>query len=133
MSAPTADRKATGVFSPGRAEIPQRTLRTDNWLKSPIWTDLGLAAIVIYATARAFMQDHFYVEQYNYLTPFYSPCVVNYDAATGSGCPEGDRLRLRRHALRRRDLDPGPVNRTPKTSSNPAAAFVAAGFLLFVH
>ncbi|MGZ8747462.1 MAG: hypothetical protein ACXWZ2_10680, partial [Mycobacterium sp.] len=29
MSAPTADRKATGVFSPGRAEIPQRTLRTD--------------------------------------------------------------------------------------------------------
>jgi hypothetical protein len=89
VSAPTADRKATGVFSPGRAEIPQRTLRTDNWLKSPIWTDLGFAAFVIYATARAFMQDHFYVAQYNYLTPFYSPCVVNYNEATGSGCPEG--------------------------------------------
>ena len=31
VSAPTADRKATGVFSPSRAEIPQRTLRTDRW------------------------------------------------------------------------------------------------------
>ena len=89
MSAPAANRPKTGVFSPGRAQIPQRTLRTDNWLKAPIWTDLGFAAFVIYATVRAFMQDHFYVEQYNYLTPFYSPCVVNYDAATGSGCPAG--------------------------------------------
>lgn len=89
MSAPTADRRATGVFSAGRAQIAQRTLRTDNWLKAPIWTDLGFAAFVIYATVRAFMQDHFYVEQYNYLTPFYSPCVVNFNEATGSGCPAG--------------------------------------------
>ena len=87
MSAPATNRpgQGTGVFSPTRAAIPQKTLRTDNWLKAPIWTDLGFAAFVIYATARAFMQDHFYVEKYNYLTPFYSPCVVNYDAATGSG------------------------------------------------
>ncbi|BBZ35820.1 hypothetical protein [Mycolicibacterium confluentis] len=89
MSAPTADRSKTGVFSATRAKIPQKTLRTDSWLKSPILTNLGFAAFLIYATARAFMQDHFYVEQYNYLTPFYSPCVVNYDPATGSGCPEG--------------------------------------------
>ncbi|AFM15073.1 hypothetical protein Mycch_0248 [Mycolicibacterium chubuense NBB4] len=75
MSAPTADRKATGVFSPGRAQISARTLRTDNWLKSPIVTDLGFAAFLIYATVRAFMQDYYYVPQYHYLTPFYSPCV----------------------------------------------------------
>ena len=75
MSAPTADRKATGVFSAGRAQISQRTFRTDNWLKSPIVTDLGFAAFVIYATVRAFQRDHFFVADYHYLTPFYSPCL----------------------------------------------------------
>jgi hypothetical protein len=61
MSAPTANRRGTGVFSPGRAEIPQKTLRTDNWWKSPILTDLGFAAFLIYATVRAFQRDHFFV------------------------------------------------------------------------
>ncbi|MDT5016165.1 MAG: hypothetical protein QOD39_2325 [Mycobacterium sp.] len=75
MSAPTADRKATGVFSPSRAEIPQRTLRTDRWWQSPLIVDLGFAAFVIYATVRAFLQNNYYVAEYNYLTPFYSPCV----------------------------------------------------------
>ncbi|MDT7731805.1 MAG: hypothetical protein QOK45_2058, partial [Mycobacterium sp.] len=75
MSAPTADRKATGVFSPSRAQIPQRTLRTDRWWQSPLVVDLGFAAFVIYATVRAFLQNNYYVAQYHYLTPFYSPCV----------------------------------------------------------
>ncbi len=75
MSAPATNRPKTGVFSPGRAQIPQRTLRTDNWLKAPIWTDLGFAAFVIYATVRAFQRDYFFVPQYHYLTPFYSPCL----------------------------------------------------------
>jgi len=75
VSAPTADRKATGVFSPSRAQIPQRTLRTDRWWQSPLIVDLGFAAFVIYATVRAFLQNNYYVAAYNYLTPFYSPCV----------------------------------------------------------
>ena len=75
MSAPADNRPGTGVFSPTRAQIPQRTLRTDNWLKSPILIDLGFAAFVIYATVRAFQRDHFYVADYHYLTPFYSPCL----------------------------------------------------------
>ena len=75
VSAPTADHEATGVFSPTRAEIPQRTLRTDRWWQSPLIVDLGFAAFVIYATVRAFLQNNYYVEAYNYLTPFYSPCV----------------------------------------------------------
>ena len=75
MSAPTAKRPSTGVFSPTRAQIPQRTLRSDNWLKSPVVTDLGFAAFIVYATVRAFMRDHFFVPQYHYLTPFYSPCL----------------------------------------------------------
>jgi len=78
LSAPTADRSepgGTGVFSPTRAQISQRTLRTDSWWKSPLITDLGFAAFVIYATVRAFMQKDYYVAEYHYLTPFYSPCI----------------------------------------------------------
>jgi hypothetical protein len=71
----TADRPGTGVFSPTRAEIPQRTLRTDRWWQSPLIVDLGFAAFVIYATVRAFLQNNYYVPAYHYLTPFYSPCV----------------------------------------------------------
>src|SRR6476469_11087443 len=77
MSAPATNRpgNGTGVFAPTRAAILQRTLRTDSWLKSPILTDLGFAAFVIYATVRAFMQKWYYVADYHYLTPFYSPCL----------------------------------------------------------
>ncbi|GAT10874.1 hypothetical protein H7I77_06655 [Mycolicibacterium novocastrense] len=86
MSAPTADRKATGVFSPSRAEIPQRTLRTDRWWQSPLIVNLGFAAFLIYATVRAFMQKWYYVADYHYLTPFYSPCLAKWNEAEQSGC-----------------------------------------------
>ncbi|MBV9513229.1 MAG: hypothetical protein JO280_04155 [Mycobacteriaceae bacterium] len=78
MSAPTTKREATdatGVFSPTRAELPQRTLRTDKWWLPTVWTDLGFAAFVIYATVRAFLGTNYWVADYHYLTPFYSPCV----------------------------------------------------------
>lgn len=75
MSAPTADREGTGVFSAGRAQIPQRTLRTDRWWVPTVLTNLGLAAFVIYATVRAFWGSAYWVADYHYLTPFYSPCV----------------------------------------------------------
>ena len=42
---------------------------------SPLRIDLGFAAFLIYATVRAFQQNYFYVAEYHYLTPFYSPCV----------------------------------------------------------
>ena len=42
---------------------------------SPLRVDLGFAAFVIYATARAFQKAYFFVPKYHYLTPFYSPCV----------------------------------------------------------
>ena len=75
MSAPATERTATGVFSPTRAELPQRTLRRDVWWWPSLLTDLGLAAFVIYATTRAFWGSAYFVPQYRYLTPFYSPCV----------------------------------------------------------
>jgi hypothetical protein len=75
VSAPTADRKATGVFSPSRAQIPERTLRTDRWWMPTVLTNLGLAAFLIYGLIRASWQSAYYVADYHYLTPFYSPCV----------------------------------------------------------
>lgn len=84
MSAPTANRPATGVFSPTRAQLPRRTLRTDRWWMPIFWTDLGLSVFIVYATIRAFWGSAYYVEKYHYLTPFYSPCV-------SASCVEGAR------------------------------------------
>jgi hypothetical protein len=75
MSAPTSNRPATGVFLATRAQIPQRTLRTDRWWLPTVLTNLGLATFVIYATVRAFWGSAYWVDKYHYLTPFYSPCV----------------------------------------------------------
>src|SRR5256885_1828466 len=47
MTAPTTQGEATGVFSATRAEVPQRTLRTDKWWLPTLWTNLGFAAFVI--------------------------------------------------------------------------------------
>jgi hypothetical protein len=73
MSTPTTQR--TGIFSPTRAEIPQRTLRTDAWWFPPLIVNIGLAAFIIYATVGAFWGSSYWVKDYHYLTPFYSPCI----------------------------------------------------------
>ena len=66
---------STTERSAGRADIAARTLRTDRWWLPPLLTVVGLVAWVAYATVRAFMQQWYFVPQYNYLTPFYSPCM----------------------------------------------------------
>jgi hypothetical protein len=71
---------ATGVSSPGRAEVGGRTLRGDAWWWPPLVTFVVFAAFVVYATVRAFMGSGYYAAPY--LSPFYSPCL----AAT---CVEG--------------------------------------------
>ena len=58
-----------------RAQISARTLRTDNWLKAPRVTAALLTIWVAYAIVRVFMGAYYWVPQYHYLTPFYSPCV----------------------------------------------------------
>ncbi|WP_412737418.1 hypothetical protein [Krasilnikovia sp. MM14-A1259] len=60
-----------------RAAIAAKTLRTDRWWFAPLITFVGLTAWVTYATVRVFMHKWFFVEQYHYLTPFYSPCVTD--------------------------------------------------------
>ncbi|MGM7646395.1 hypothetical protein ACSVDM_15965 [Nocardia sp. JW2] len=75
-AAPTTTPAAgTGVFSRTRARIAARTLRTDRWWLPPLLTTLGLTAFVAYATVRSFVRTAYWVPEYHYLTPFYSPCL----------------------------------------------------------
>jgi hypothetical protein len=57
-----------------RASIPARTLRTDRWWFAPLLTVTLLVLWVGYATVRVLMQKWYFVSDYHYLTPFYSPC-----------------------------------------------------------
>jgi hypothetical protein len=50
-------------------------LRTDRWWLSPLLTSVGLATFIIYATIRSFVRTAYWVPEYHYLTPFYSPCL----------------------------------------------------------
>lgn len=58
-----------------RAKIKARTLRTDRWWVAPLLTVTLITLWLAYATVRVFMQKWYYVEDYHYLTPFYSPCI----------------------------------------------------------
>jgi hypothetical protein len=76
---PTVTRAASmpgGTSAPGRAEIGQRTLRTDPWWRAPIITFVLLVIWLAYGAVRVMSQRNYFVEQYHYLTPFYSPCVT---------------------------------------------------------
>ena len=67
--------KPAGVDAPGRARIATATLRTDNWRASPNYTGLILGFFVLYTIVRLFMNTGYYVAQFHYLTPVYSPCI----------------------------------------------------------
>src|SRR4051812_4578615 len=64
-----------GVDAPGRARIAARTLRTDSWWRAPLTTGAVLAFFIVYATVRIFMNKYYWVDEYHYLTPIYSPCL----------------------------------------------------------
>ncbi|NNH74550.1 hypothetical protein HLB23_32670 [Nocardia uniformis] len=93
-AAPTSapDKGTTGVFSKGRAAIAARTLRTDRWWLPPLITVLGFSVFIIYATVRAFVRTAYWVDDYNYLTPFYSPCLstVCVPGSAHFGTPVGE-------------------------------------------
>ena len=79
----------TGVFSAGRAEIEERTLRTDRWWLQPLITVAVLLSFVIYATFRAFEGKNYFAEPL--ISPFYSPCLSTecVDGASLIGQPFG--------------------------------------------
>jgi len=67
-----------------RAQIKERTLRTDRWWRSPLVVFLALTLWLLYGLVRTTSQKYYYVEGYGYLTPFSSPCV-------SASCVEGAR------------------------------------------
>src|SRR5215469_5958729 len=71
--------------APGRtrAQIAERTLRKDPWWQRSIVVATLLTLWVTYATVRVFTGHWYFVPQYHYLTPFYSPCV-NGECVPGS-------------------------------------------------
>lgn len=66
-----------------RAVISARTLRTDRWWVSPLVTAVVLGVFVVYTTVRLFMRNNYWVAEYHYLTPLYSPCLSS-SCAPGS-------------------------------------------------
>ena len=95
MSAPADTARgesANGVRAPQRPRVDAGTLRRDRWWLSPLLTVLGLSAFVIYATIRSFWRDAYYVEEFGYLSPFYSPCLSESCVAGAShfGTPIGE-------------------------------------------
>jgi hypothetical protein len=72
----TATKEPTGVYTPGRAAITERTLRTDRWWLQPLVTFSLLSLWVLYAIVRTASQSAYFVEEYHYLSPFTSPCVT---------------------------------------------------------
>jgi len=76
----------TGVDGPGRAQIEERTLRTDRWWLTPLATFVVFSGFVVFATVRAFMGRDYFAEPY--LSPFYSPCLGDcVDGASDFGQP----------------------------------------------
>lgn len=59
----------------GRAQIAARTLRRDRWWLSPLATVIFLTVLGGYLTVRIFIPQWYWVDEYNYLTPVFSPCI----------------------------------------------------------
>jgi hypothetical protein len=58
-----------------RAAIAARTLRTDRWWFFPLSIAAILGFFVLYSTVRIFMNKYYWVDDFGYLTPLYSPCL----------------------------------------------------------
>jgi hypothetical protein len=75
-----------------RAQIAEKTLRTDPWWNRGIVVATLLSLWVAYATVRVFTGHWYFVPDDNYLTPFYSPCVsgecVPGSSALGTWIPQ---------------------------------------------
>ena len=66
---------STGTLGGDRAKIGARTLRTDRWWLSPMLNAAALGSFLIYATIRLFYDRNYFVEEFHYVAPFYSPCL----------------------------------------------------------
>ena len=58
------------------------TFRRDRWWVEPLWTGVGFALFVVYATWAAFQGDYYWYG--SYLSPFYSPALFVDPSVPGS-------------------------------------------------
>lgn len=58
-----------------RAAIQAKTLRTDRWWLPPLSVGAVLAFFIVYSLVRIFMNRWYWVGEFHYLTPMYSPCL----------------------------------------------------------
>ena len=58
-----------------RPKIRARTLRNDRWWLPPLGTAAGLGLFLLYGLVRVFWDQHYWVDEFQYLAPFYSPCL----------------------------------------------------------
>jgi hypothetical protein len=66
---------STGTLGEGRAKISARTLRSDRWWLLPLLNGSALGIFLIYSTVRLFWDKSYFVEEFHYIAPFYSPCL----------------------------------------------------------
>lgn len=66
---------STTDASSGRARISAKTLRKDRWWLSPAVQGVALVVLLGYVVVRLFMRQNYFVPEYGYLTPLYSPCI----------------------------------------------------------
>lgn len=66
---------STTDASAGRAQISARTLRKDRWWLSPTVQGAALVVLLGYVVVRLFLRNNYFVPEYGYLTPLYSPCI----------------------------------------------------------
>jgi len=65
----------SGGRSTARANIGARTLRTDRWWLPPLISATIFSLFVIYTSIRIFIPKYYWVDEYHYLTPVFSPCI----------------------------------------------------------
>jgi hypothetical protein len=66
------------AFGSAAARTPvrsARTLRSDRWWLPPLTTSAVLGLFLVYTIVRVFMRRWYWVNEYHYLTPLYSPCL----------------------------------------------------------
>jgi hypothetical protein len=74
-TSPSPPSRAEDQPHRARAAIAAATLRTDRWWLSSLMTALVLGVFIIYTAVRLFMRRDYWVGEYHYLTPLYSPCL----------------------------------------------------------
>jgi hypothetical protein len=75
-----------------RAEISEKTLRTDRWWVGPLIIAAILGFFVVYSTIRIFMNKWYYAPEGGYLSMLYSPCLSDscVEGSAHFGTPFGE-------------------------------------------